>query len=104
MEQKFCNRIGYSDVTPFEIVRVISDKTIEIREMDAERDFQPEFIPGGFAGHCTNNSENEQKWIIKSNPENPIIRCRLQKNGQWKSAYGRHTIDDKPRKFYDYNF
>ena len=34
----YANHYGYSDVTPYEVVKVISDKTIEVREMDAERD------------------------------------------------------------------
>jgi hypothetical protein len=33
----YANHYGYSDITPFEVVKVISDKTIEVREMDAER-------------------------------------------------------------------
>ena len=40
---KFANMIGYSDVEPYEVVRVISDKTIEIRGMDYQQDFQPDF-------------------------------------------------------------
>lgn len=104
MNSQFCNLHGYSDVTPFEIVRIISDKTIEIREMDAERAFTPEIIPGGFAGHCTNNTESQQQWVITSNTERPVIRARLQKDGSWKSELGKHKLSDKPRKFYDYNF
>lgn len=35
---KFANQFGYSDVNPFEVVRQISEKTMEIRSMKAERD------------------------------------------------------------------
>ena len=35
---QYANHIAYSDVNPFEVVKVISDKTIEIREMDAVED------------------------------------------------------------------
>jgi hypothetical protein len=28
----YANHCGYSDVTPYEVVRVVSDKTIEVRE------------------------------------------------------------------------
>jgi hypothetical protein len=99
----FANMIGYSDVEPFEIVRRISDKTIEIREMDAERDdsVKMEFIPGGFSAHCSN--QHDQKWFIKSNPSNPVIRIRLGKKG-WMGKRGRYVLDSKPIKFYDYNF
>ena len=33
----YANQYGYSDIEPYEIVRVVSDKTIEIRNMNAER-------------------------------------------------------------------
>ena len=58
---QFANHIGYSDVNPFEVVKVISDKTIEIRAMDAERDdsVKLDFIPGGFSAHCANQSEQK---------------------------------------------
>ena len=101
---KFANQYGYSDVYPFEVVRVISDKTIEVREMDAERDdsVKLEWLPGGFAGHCVN--QRDQKWFITSNESNPVIRLRLNKKG-WQDKYGRRFgLSDQPVRFYDYNF
>lgn len=100
----FANHYGYSDVTPYEIVRVVSDKTIEIRKMDSKlaEGEKPQMIPGGFAAHCTN--QNELKYDITSNPENRVIRIRLSKRG-WKSNTGeRFGLSDKPVRFYDYNF
>ena len=102
---QYANHYGYSDVNPFEVVRVVSDKTIEVREMDAERDesVQLEWVPGGFAGHCVN--QRDQKWDIKSNPANPVIRIRLSAKKGWQDKYGRRFgLSDKPVKFYDYNF
>jgi hypothetical protein len=98
------NMHGYTDIQPYEIVKKISDKTIEIRRMKAERDpaWNPEFIQGGFAGHCVNN--HEQRWFITSDNESPIIRARLRKDGYYHSKVGRHVLSDKPRYFYDYNF
>ena len=101
----YANQIGYSDVNPFEVVRVISDKTIEIRAMDAERDesVKMNFIPGGFSAHCDNQAD--QKWNITSNEENPVFRIRLSKNRGWQDKYGqRFKLANAPRKFYDYNF
>lgn len=100
----YANHYGYSDVNPFEVVKVISDKTIEVREMDSEKD--PSWVPnwhvGGFAGHCSN--QREQKWFIKSNAENPVVRIRLGKQG-WKDKNGRKFgLSDQPVRFYDYNF
>lgn len=100
----YANHYGYSDVNPFEVVKVISDKTIEVREMDSERDesVKLDWAAGGFAGHCIN--QRDQKWFIKSNPENSVIRIRLGKNG-WKDKHGRRfDLSDKPVRFYDYNF
>jgi hypothetical protein len=105
INQKFANHYSYSDVNPFEIVRAVSDKTLEVREMDAERDpaWKPQFHVGGFAAHCSN--QREQRWNITSNESNPVVRIRLQKNGVWKSASGnKFYLADKPVKFYDYNF
>lgn len=101
---KYANHFGYSDINPFEVVRVVSEKCLEVREMDAERDesVKLEWAAGGFAGHCKN--QNDQKWFIKSNPENKVLRIRLGKQG-WKSADGRRFgLSDKPVRFYDYNF
>ncbi len=100
----YANHYGYSDVNPYEIIRRISDKTIEIREMKAERDLEwkPEFVSGGFCGTVVN--QNEQRWIISSDESAKPVRIRLGKNG-WKDSYGnRYGLSDKPVKFYDYNF
>ena len=100
----YANQYGYSDVEPYEIVRVVSDKTIEIRSMNAERslDWKPEIIPGGFAGHCVN--QDEQRWIITPRPDAPVKRIRLGKKG-WRDKYGScYYLSTQPRKFYDYNF
>lgn len=102
--QHYANHYGYSDVNPFEVVRVISDKTIEIREMNAERDdsVKMEFHVGGFSAHCSN--QRDQKWFIKSDATAPVIRIRFGKNG-WKDKHGRRfALADEPVKFYDYNF
>jgi hypothetical protein len=102
---KFANQFGYSDIEPFEVIRVISEMTIEIREMDTKRDdsVKMEFVIGGFAGHCTN--QRAQKWHITSNDTYPITRIRLSKNGGWKDRHGRRFgLSDTPQKFYDYNF
>ena len=103
---KYCNRIGYSDIYPCEVVNVISDKTIEVRDMDADLDpsFNPEFEIGGFSGVCTN--QNEQRWIYKSRPDFPIFRVRYSKaKNCWKDKNGnRFRMSEVPVKFYDYNF
>jgi len=105
MTNAFANMISYSDVTPFEVVRHVSGKTADIREMDAVRS-NPEnklgFAPGGFLGHCAD--QGAQQWTITSNPENRVVRIRLGKRG-WVDKWGnRYDMCGKPHRFYDYNF
>lgn len=104
-DAKFANRHGWSDINPVEIVKVISDKTLEVREMDAERDpsWKMEVIEGGFFGHVVN--DKDQKWFIKANPDNDVFRIRKSKSGVWKNKWGaRFVLSSKARKFYDNNF
>lgn len=100
---QYMNLHLYSDIKPFEVVRRISDKTLEIREMTAilDSDFKPEIEAGGFVGHCTN--QREQRYSYKPNENATIIRCRLTKKG-WKSVCGTHKPSENPKRFYDYNF
>ena len=103
---KYANQYGYSDVEPFEVIKKISDITMEIRAMDAEQINAKEmaFVAGGFSHICTN--QYAQEWDIKSNPENPTIRIRYSKAKQrWQDKNGRrYKLSDKPNKFYDFNF
>lgn len=106
MTFNFANHIGYSDTNPFEIVRRVSDRTIEIRAMDAERANPAEdlgFKAGGFVGHFSD--QHKQEWTIISNPNARVIRIRLHKDGRWRGSNGeRYVLAVKPIKFYDYNF
>ena len=101
---QFFNRIGYSDVAPFEVVRVVSHVTIEIRPMRAERgDWQPEFAIGGFAAECLNQSE--QAWKIVSDLTEQTIRIRQHSDGKWRDSMGNKYAESvAPRCFRDMNF
>jgi len=101
---QYANQYGFSDVTPYEVVRKISDKTMEVRRMDSEKDesMKLDFHVGGFSAHCSN--QRNQKWFITSNVNNPTKRIRLSKDG-WKDAHGgKFKLSDAPIRFYDYNF
>ena len=100
---RFANRCGYSDVYPYEIVRIVSDKTIEVRAMDvSENKTKMDFDIGGFSAHCSNQSE--QSYDYSSNEEAHVFRIRLGKQG-WKCKNGnRFSIDAEPFKYHDYNF
>ena len=78
---KYANQICYSNVRAHYIVRVISNTTMEVRRVRAERD----------------------NWEPR-----PIVRIRksraLRTMGQWFDAAGyRYEISDEPREYYDYN-
>ena len=101
----FANHIGYSDVNPYEIIRVVSKKTLVIKRMKSKRDesVKMEFVPGGFSAHCIN--QEDQKWFISSNPEGIEYRIRKQKDGSWRDSGGnRYQISFKARKKFDFNF
>lgn len=98
--RKYCNFYGWSDIHPFEVIRIINDKTIEVRAMDTIQTEQPkEFHAGGFVGHYSDN--NNQAYDFISNEKNQKKRILLSKKG-W--CHGTFKMSDKPIKFYDYNF
>lgn len=64
---------GYwTDRYPYEVVRVVSDKTIEVRELEVK-------IVGG--------DWLDPEYELYSNDKNPVVRVRHCKYG-WKSADG----------------
>ena len=79
-EFKFANRHGYSDCEPYEVVEVINDKKMVIREMDCTQlPWKKDWHEGGFAGHVAN--QHEQKWKIESNYKN--VNKRPNGAGIW---------------------
>jgi hypothetical protein len=104
-EKKFANMQIGSDVFPYEVVRFVSDKTLEVRRMSATLDpgWRPKFVQGGFTAHCTN--QGEQRWIYKSIPEAESIRIRKKKSGKaWVNKGFIFRLSDRPVMFHDYNF
>jgi len=104
--EKYANFYGYSDVEPYEVVRVISPTTVEIRRMNTKllNGGDLKFHIGGFSANCSNG--DVQEYAYTSNTNAPIERIRWSKaNNRWQQ--GRHThfsMSEKPRKFHDYNF
>jgi len=102
---KYANLLGYSDTSPFEVLTVSkSGKQITLRGMSATRDpsWTPEWHSGGFSAHCAN--QESQRWLIEVCEDNPPIKAYRRADGYYWSAYGKHKLEDQPRKFYDYNF
>ncbi len=93
----------YTDREPWQVIKVISDITLEIKHMKSELDasWKPDWVEGGFAGHLRNNSE--QRWNISFDPEGRTIRIRKQKSGIWVHK-GRKFSVGTAKKFHDYNF
>ena len=101
----YANQIIGSDIEPCEVVNMITERTLEIRRMDAKLDpeWKPEMHVGGFCAHSSNQSS--QQWEYASNETYSIIRIRLNVKGDWKDSNGnRYILNVKPIRFHDYNF
>lgn len=99
------NHYSFSDVTPYEIVKKISEKTIEVRRMKSTLINQEDlkFHTGGFSANC--NNQNDQKYTYESDESEYVVRLRLNKNGLWCCKDGnKHRLNIKPIRFYDFNF
>ena len=90
--KKYANYYGYSDVNPFEVVNVVSDKTIDVRSMLWKK--------------AADTVRYEQKWDITPNSEAAVVRIRRRKSGSWYDAGGggHYELADEPRKYHDYSF
>jgi len=95
----------YSDKRAWEIVRVVSRKTIEIRRVDSDHHIGDcKQVSGGFFGHVVD--QHNQKVTYTSNPDNEVIRIRRCKgsNSQWTHKGVRFTLQTEPYAFHDFNF
>ena len=99
----YANQHGYSDVNPFEVVRQVSARTLEVRAMHAERaTWTPDVYVGGFSAHIAN--QDDQRWTITPDASAPVVRIRLGKHG-WRNRDGqRFVLHATPVKFRDFNF
>lgn len=95
---------NYTDIKPCEVVRVVSEKCVEVRYMDCQLDpsWEPGFPNGGYLAHLERNYK--QRWIITSNPKNPVFKIRLRKDG-WRCKSGdRFEFCEKPIRFHDFRY
>ena len=82
-------------------------KTIWIQQDEATLITKPNFVVGGFGGHCTNN--RAMKYTYKADSTGRVYKVTKRKNGKWKSAgYKPHSIGGNVyvgrHEYYDYNF
>jgi len=98
-----CTYCGYTDRHPYMVVEVSkSGKTATVIPLESTlcETIKPEFVPGGFCAHCTNQRELEYDLAIPANPVKTKIR--LTKRG-W-AMKGTPFLMGVAYKFYDYNF
>ena len=95
--------VMYSDIYPVTIIKKTAT-TLTVRRDKATRDpnWKPEWIVGGFAGHCTNN--DEQQWIIEEDPDGGIETFRWSKRYNQYRDKGGCKLFPHWKKHYDYNF
>lgn len=93
---KYINRHGYTDVEPIGKIVGIKSKTIVFVQpvVAGENKTKMEWVSGGFAGHCVNQSEQSYEYTEVGN----VFEMRLSAGDK------SNRISDRPFKFYDYNF
>ena len=104
--KKYANHYMYTDINPFEVVRTVSPICVEVRQMKTIQTKKPsDFYPGGFTGHYADNRQG-QDYEYSSDEEAPVFRIRWSRaNRQWQRGKNmRFIMDERPYKFYDYNF
>ena len=95
----------HSDVVAYEIVRIVSDQTIEVREMKTKHSAANlEYTPGGFCGHFHN--QDKQEVTYESDPEGDTIKIRRKKGKpeHWTYKGMRFGVRTAPYAFHDFNF
>jgi hypothetical protein len=105
MTKLYANQIGYSDITPYEVVRIVSDNCLEVRALKTELLNKSDLVfhAGGFAAHCSNQAD--QQWSYSSDEGSPVYKIRKSKKGVWKNKWGdTYAVGPKPRRHYDFNF
>ena len=96
---KYLNRVLWSDVYPVGKIVGIKTKTRVIVQIvkASENKTKMRFVVGGFAGHCINQSAQDYDFTLTDETFEVILSNSSLKNRMW-------SIDDHPRKWYDYNF
>lgn len=92
----------YSDAHACTVIKR-NPKSIVIQRDKAILDpsFKPEWIPGGFAAHCTNQCD--QSYTYERDPHGEIVTARWsEKRGGF--VYLNKLVTCGRHEFYDYNF
>ena len=98
--REYCNRSLGTDCIPYEVVRIVNERCVDIRRMDTKIITSPKkFHTGGFAAIVEDN--DNQSYEYMSNETYTPVRIYLSKTGWGKGTY---IMSDQPVKFHDYNF
>lgn len=79
----------WSDTYAYEVVRVVSDKTVDIRRMKATMKPDATWF--------------DDDYTYESQPDAPVVRVRKCKNG-WKTADGMRVFFGRAREHRDPSF
>lgn len=97
----YFTEIGHSQQYPWvEIKRTEMTVTLAKVQVKPDPDFKPDFIPGGFCAHCSNQSE--QTWLFDKISDVQTKTIRKTKRG-WSHGETRF-IENRAIEFYDWNF
>lgn len=108
IENKYANKKGFSDITPFEVIEERTPNLYVIREMTFEQTEESKekvmasFEQGGFNGHYDNFL---QDWNITPKEDGLIIKIRKHRDGFfYDSMKNKYEISETPVRFNDFNF
>lgn len=101
-EGHYFTECGYSQSYPWVAIRQ-TRTTITLQKVmvGPDPEWKPNILPGGFAGHCTN--QHEQTWMFAGVDRTRHITIRKNKRGHWVHK-GVIFAENVAREFYDYNF
>lgn len=93
----------YSDSHAGTIVKV-TKCTVTVRRDKAtlNPNFKPEFVPGGFAAHCTN--QHEQSYTYEPDENGTLTTVYWSKKHNCYGLPGNLQLSKGRHEFYDYNF
>lgn len=93
----------WSDRYAATVIKVTkSSVTVRRDKAILNSDFKPEWIPGGFAAHCTN--QDEQTYTYEPDENGTEYTFRWSRKYQRYGQPGNLTLSKGRHEFYDYNF
>jgi len=106
-EGEYLTETSYSDQSPYKVVAK-TPTTLTLKKVMVAKnpEWKPEFVPGGFAAHCTN--QGEQTWVYEGLLDETVkvrlIKSKFCGSDKLWGAKGATFIANGAVKFYDYNF